>query len=90
MLNKKEFALQAKAIADLRKAEIERKSKNCIKCGANLNSQWGQVVQNDSRLIDNGHYMKTAEQAKLSYYREEIKKAKKKNETKLVLIKKVG
>lgn len=88
MLNKKEFALQAKAIAELRRVELERKSKNVVKCGANLASQWGKVVDNEQRLIDNGHFMKTSEQAKLSYLREELKKSKKVEKTVIVLVKK--
>jgi hypothetical protein len=91
MLNKKEYALQAKAIAELRRVELERKSKNVVKCGANLHSQWGQVVQNESRLIDNGHYMKSADQARLSFVREEVKKARKadKQVNEIRIIKKV-
>lgn len=51
-------------------------------------SQWGKVVDNEQRLIDNGHFMKTSEQAKLSYLREEIKKSKKVEKTVIVLVKK--
>jgi hypothetical protein len=77
--------IEAKLIAE-KNAE---KSKNVVKCGANLHSQWGRVVQNESRLIDNGHYMKSAERAKLDYYREEIRKAKNaaKKENELIIVK---
>lgn len=67
----------AKARAQNRKEEIARKQGHVIKAGANLPSQWGQVVTNEQRLIDNGHYMKTGEGAKLDYMREQYRKAKK-------------
>ncbi len=67
----------AKARARNRQEEIARKQGHVIKAGANLPSQWGQVVTNEQRLIDNGHYMKTSEGARLSFLREEYKKAKK-------------
>ena len=75
-----------------RSAINEEKSKNCIAAGANLPSQWGRVVTNEQRLIDNGHFMKTGEGARLDYLREQYRKAKKlaKSETKIVLVKKVG
>lgn len=73
-------------------AEINaRKSKNCVKAG-NLQSQWGKVVTNEQRLIDNGHFMKTSEGARLDYLREQYRKAKKAQKSdKLshVLVKKV-
>lgn len=77
--------------AKIQAAKNEEKSKNVIKAGGNLQSQWGQVVTNEQRLIDNGHYMKTSEKAKLDYMRETYRKAKNaaKQETKIVLVKKV-
>ena len=59
-------------------AEINaRKSQNVVRAGANLQSQWGKVVTNEQRLIDNGHFMKTNERAKLDYMREAYRKLKK-------------
>lgn len=89
MLTEKERAYQRKLEARLTAAKNAEKSKNCI-TAANLPSQWGQVVTNEQRLIDNGHYMKTSEGAKLDYLRERYRKAKKaQNSTKIVLVKKV-
>lgn len=91
MLNKQQRLTQKKLEAKLTAQRNAEKSKNCIKAGANLPSQWGQVVTNEQRLIDNGHFMKTGEGAKLDYMREQYRKAKKasKSETKIVLVKKV-
>jgi len=88
MLNKKERELQAKMAAKLQADINERKTKNCIKAGANLHSQWGRVVTNEQRLIDNGHFMKSGEKAKLDYLREEVRKAKKEVKTEIRIVKK--
>jgi len=68
---------QKKLAAKLQASINAEKSKNCIKAGANLASQWGRVVTNEQRLIDNGHFMKTGEGARLDYLREQYRKAKK-------------
>lgn len=73
----KERAYQQKLGARLQAEINAKKSKHCIKAGANLPSQWGKVVNNEQRLIDNGHFMKTSERAKLDYMREAYRKAKK-------------
>lgn len=70
MLTIKEMLQQKKVEAQLQAQKNEQKSKNVIKCGANLASQWGKVVNNEQRLIDNGHFMKTDEMAKIDYARE--------------------
>lgn len=90
MLTEKESAYQRKLEARLQAEINAKKSKNVILAG-NLQSQWGKVVTNEQRLIDNGHFMMTGDQAKLSYLKESYKKTKKavKNETKIVLIKKI-
>jgi hypothetical protein len=91
MMTQKERQAQKRLEARL-KAEINaQKSKNTVKAGANLPSQWGRVVTNEQRLIDNGHFMKTNEGARLDYLREQYRKAKKaqNSETKIVLVKKV-
>jgi len=91
MSYEKKLAAQRMLEARMRQAQIERKNKAVIKAGANLASQWGKVVTNEQRLIDNGHYMKTNEGARLDYLREQVRKAKKeKNSQKtIVLVKKV-
>lgn len=87
----KKLMAQRKLEAQMRQAKSDEKNRHVIKAGANLPSQWGKVVTNEKRLIDNGHYMKTAEGAKLDYMRERYRQAKKAagHEKKLVLIKKV-
>ena len=75
-MTEKERAYQRKLEARLKAEKNAEKSKNCIKAGANLPSQWGKVVNNEQRLIDNGHYMKTSEGAKLDYLREQVKRQK--------------
>ena len=77
--------LEAKLIAERNR----NKDKNVVKAGANLASQWGKVVTNEQRLIDNGHFMKTSDQARLSFLRESYRKIKKAKETgtKIVLVK---
>ena len=87
----KKLMAQRKLEAQMKQAKSDEKNRHVIKAGANLPSQWGRVVTNESRLIDNGHYMKTAEGARLDFMREQYKKAKKEAglEKKLVLIKKV-
>ena len=83
----KQKKLEARLIAE----RNARKSQNVVKAGASLASQWGKVVQNEQRLIDNGHFMKTGEGAKLDYLREKYRKAKKEqsSESKIVLVKRV-
>lgn len=73
----KKLLTQRKIEARMRQAQIERKNSHVIKAGANLPSQWGKVVTNEQRLIDNGHYMKTSEGAKLDYLRERVRALKK-------------
>lgn len=72
----KKLAAQRTAWAKARTNEIARKNQHVIKAGANLPSQWGKVVDNEQRLIDNGHYMKTSEGASLDHYRELLKDEK--------------
>ena len=69
MMTKDEKKRQAIIAAKLQAEINARKSKNVVAAG-NQPSQWGKVVQNETRLIDNGHYMKTNAQASLSYLRE--------------------
>lgn len=90
MMTRDEMLNQKKIEAQLKAAKNAEKTKSCIKAGANLHSQWGRVVTNEKRLIDNGHYMKSNERARLDYLREQVRKAKKENEpAKIVLVKKV-
>lgn len=90
MLTKTERKRQAKLAARLQAEKNARKSQHCIKAGANLPSQWGKVVTNEQRLIDNGHYMKTGKQAELAFMREAYKREKKaKKGSTIILIKKV-
>lgn len=91
MLNKQQRLAQKKLEARLTAERNAEKSKNCIKAGANLQSQWGKVVTNEQRLIDNGHFMKTNEGARLDYLREQYRKDKKAQnaETTIILVKKV-
>ncbi len=77
MLNKKQRQRQKMLEARLTAEKNAEKSKHCIKAGANLPSQWGKVVTNEQRLIDNGHYMKSSERAQLDYLRERVRQAKK-------------
>lgn len=56
-LTDKERERQEKLAARLIAEKNARKSKNVIQAG-NQPSQWGHVVQNETRLIDNGHFMK--------------------------------
>ena len=89
-MTEKERAYQRKMEARLTAAKNAEKSKNVVKAGANLPSQWGKVVTNEQRLIDNGHFMKTGEGARLSFLREEYRKARKaQNPSEIVLVKKV-
>lgn len=76
LLTEKERKRQEKLAARLQAMKNAEKSKNVIQAG-NLRSQWGQVVTNEQRLIDNGHYMKSAERATLDFMREQYRKAKK-------------
>jgi hypothetical protein len=90
MLTKTERKRQAKLAARLQAETNARKSQNCIKAGANLPSQWGKVVSNEQRLIDNGHFMKTGLQAQLSFVRDAYKREKKaKKGISVILVKKV-
>lgn len=77
--------LEAKLIAE----RNARKSQKVVKAGANLASQWGKVVTNEQRLIDNGHFMKTNEGARLDYLKEQYRREKKRqnSESKIVLVK---
>lgn len=75
--------------AKMRQNEILRKSQaQKAQSSGGVSSQWGKVTS-ESRLIDNGHYMKSSERATLDYYRDQVKKTKKENGTKIVLVKKV-
>jgi predicted DNA-binding WGR domain protein len=76
-MTKQEIAAQRKLAARLQAEKNAEKSKNVIQAGANLPSQWGKVVTNEQRLIDNGHFMKTSERAKLDFMRESYRKRKK-------------
>jgi hypothetical protein len=76
LLTEKERLFQKKIEARLQAEINARKSKNVVRAGANLASQWGRVVTNEQRLIDNGHFMKSSERAALDYARERYKKAK--------------
>lgn len=91
MSYEKKLLAQRKLEAKMRQARSDEKNRHVIKAGANLPSQWGKVVTNEQRLIDNGHFMKTSEGAKLDYMRERYRQAKKEAglEKKLVLIKRV-
>lgn len=77
MLNKQQRLAQKKLEARLQAEINAKKSQNVVKAGANLQSQWGKVVTNEQRLIDNGHFMKTNEGARLDYLREQYRKLKK-------------
>jgi len=90
MLTVKERQAQKRIGTRRTQLRNEEKTKNVIKCGQ-LPSQFGQVVLNEQRLIDNGHFMKTSEGARLDYMRDKYKKAKKaaKKEFEIVLVKKV-
>lgn len=89
-MTKQEKLTQRKLEAKVQAQRNAEKSKSVIVAG-NLQSQWGKVVTNEQRLIDNGHFMKTGERAKLDYLRESYRKAKKaKNDNvKIILVKKV-
>lgn len=92
MLNKQQRLAQKRLEARLQAEINAKKSQNCIKAGANLQSQWGKVVTNEQRLIDNGHFMKTNEGARLDYMREQyrkLKKSEKSTSATIVLVKKV-
>lgn len=91
MLSDKERQAQKMLAARLTAQRNAEKSKHCIKAGQ-LQSQWGKVVTNEQRLIDNGHFMKTSEGARLDYMRESYRKAKKaakSTSVDIVLVKKV-
>ena len=77
MSYEKKLLAQRKLEAKLRQARVDEKNKHVIKAGANLPSQWGRVVTNEQRLIDNGHFMKTSQGARLDYLRDQVRKAKK-------------
>lgn len=87
MLTPDERLNQRRIEAELKAASNEIKTKLCIKAGANLQSQWGKVVQNEQRLIDNGHYMKSGPKAQLDHLREQIRKNKAERPAKIVLVK---
>jgi hypothetical protein len=92
LLTKQERKRQEKLAARLQAMKNAEKSKHVVKAGANLPSQWGKVVANEQRLIDNGHFMKTSERAQLDYYREQYRKAKKAQKSDspdVILVKKV-
>lgn len=91
MMTQKERENQRKLEARIQAERNAAKSRNVVKAGANLASQWGKVVTNEQRLIDNGHFMKTSEGARLDYLRDQYRKLKKKQDSgkKLVLIKRV-
>jgi hypothetical protein len=87
-MTKSEMAAQRKLAAKLQAEKNAEKSKNCIKAGANLASQWGRVVTNEQRLIDNGHFMKSSQRAALDYARERYRKMKNEDKAaKIVLVK---
>ena len=88
LLTEKERLFQKKIEARLQAEINARKSKNVVRAGANLASQWGRVVTNEQRLIDNGHFMKSSQRAALDYARERYRKMKNKDKTaKIVLVK---
>lgn len=92
LLTKQERKRQEKLAAKLQAQKNAEKSKHCVTAGANLPSQWGKVVSNEQRLIDNGHFMKSAEGAQLDYLREQYRKKKKaiaSNSPTIILVKKV-
>lgn len=91
MSYEKKLAMQRKIEAKLRQEKAAAKNRNVITAAPNLPSQWGKVVTNEQRLIDNGHFMKTSAGAKLDYLREQIRKVKKEKnaQSKIVLVKKV-
>lgn len=89
MLNKQQRQAQKRLEAKLQAQKNAEKSKNVVKAG-NLHSQWGRVVTNEQRLIDNGHFMKSAERARLDYLREQyrkVKKAQKSESPDIILVK---
>lgn len=63
-----------------------RKSRRVIKAGANLSSQWAQIVTNEQRLIDNEHFMRTNKSARTK----SKEQSKSKVGMKIVSIKRVG
>lgn len=69
LLNKQQRNTQRKLEAKVQAMRNAEKSKNCIKAGQ-VPSQWGKVVSNEQRLIDNGHFMKTSDGASLDHARE--------------------
>lgn len=90
MLSKNEVLAQKRLEAKFHAENIAKKQRPLQNSG-NVKSQWGQVVTNESRLIDNGHFMKTAEQGKRDFLRGEVKRLNKEKskQTEIVLVKKV-
>lgn len=58
MMKKDENLLQKKLEAKLQAEINARKSRNVVKAGSNLASQWGKIVMNEQSLIDRDHYIK--------------------------------
>ena len=90
MLRKNEMLYQKKIEARLN-AEKNRAKNRPLQASGNVKSQWGNVVTNENRLIDNGHYMKTSEQGTRDHLRDKLRKLKKESRksTEIVLVKKV-
>jgi len=56
--------------------EINASKSRPMQASGNVPSQWGQVVDNEQRLIDCSHFMKSDKRAKQDYDREVIRKLK--------------
>lgn len=78
---------QRRLEAQLRSKQIQAKRRPLEESGY-VKTQWGTVVTNESRLIDNGHFMKTAAQAGQDYKREQRRAAKKGEKTVVIRIEK--
>lgn len=79
---------QRKLEAKLRSKQIQAKRRPLEESGY-VRTQWGSVVTNETRLIDNGHYMKTSAQAGQDYKREQRRAAKKGEKTVVIRIERV-
>lgn len=79
---------QRKLEAKLRSKQIQAKRRPLEESGY-VRTQWGSVVTNETRLIDNGHYMKTSAQAGLDFKREQRRAAKKGEKTVVIRIERV-
>jgi hypothetical protein len=86
-MNKNEMLKQKKLEAKMREMQIANKRRREQESG-NVASQWGKATS-PSKLIDNGHYMKSDKLAAYHYKLEQNRNAKKSDAKKVVLIKKV-